>query len=67
MTKDFWKAAIVRAIRTFCQTALGMFGASSLIEQIDWLTVLSASAFAAIVSILTSVTTGLPEVKTPEE
>ena len=40
-----------------------MFGASTLIQEIDWLAVLSASAFAAIASILTSVATGLPEAK----
>ena len=67
MTKEFWKAALIRALRTFCQTALGMFGASTLIEEINWLAVLSASAFAAIASILTSVATGLPEAKNSDK
>lgn len=58
---DFWKGAGIRALRTFCQTAIASIGTTALIEQVNWLVVLSASALAAVLSILTSIVTGLPE------
>ena len=59
---DFWKAAGIRALKTLCQTAIAAIGTTALIEQVNWLVVGSASALAAILSILTSIATGLPEV-----
>lgn len=59
---EFWKAAGIRALKTFCQTAIAAIGTTALIEQVNWLVVGSASALAAILSILTSIATGLPEV-----
>ncbi len=59
---DFWIAALIRAIRTLAQTAIATIGTSALIEQVDWRIVASASVLAAILSILTSIATGLPEV-----
>ncbi|MBE6928035.1 MAG: hypothetical protein E7467_06060 [Ruminococcaceae bacterium] len=56
------KAAGVRAIKTVAQTAVGVIGASALISEVNWLTVVSAAALAGVVSLLTSVA-GLPEVK----
>lgn len=61
MNKNFWKAAGFRALRTVCQAALAMIPAAATITAVDWLTVLSTAALAGIVSILTSVATGLPE------
>lgn len=63
MTKDFWKAAGIRAIRTAAQTAIAAIGTSSLMSEINWLMVASTTAVATILSFLTSVVTGLPEVK----
>ena len=60
--KDFMIAALNRAVRTIAQTAVAMMGASALISEVDWLTVLSASLLAGILSILTSIATDLPEV-----
>lgn len=60
--KTFIKAAGVRAIRTFCQTAIAAIGTSAVLESVNWSLVFSASALAAILSILTSIVTGLPEV-----
>lgn len=60
---NFWKAAAVRAIKTICQTAIAMIGTAVFIEQVNWLGVLSASALAGVLSILTSIATGLPEVE----
>lgn len=59
----WWKAALVRAIRTVCQTAVGMLSGSAVgVLDADWVSVASVSAMAGIVSILTSLA-GLPEVK----
>lgn len=62
MTKDFWKAAIIRAIRTVCQTAIATIGTTALIEDVNWLLVASSAALAGLLSILNSIATGLPEV-----
>ena len=59
---DFWKSAGIRALKTFAQTAIAAIGTTALIEEVNWLVVGSASLLAAILSILTSVATGLPEV-----
>jgi hypothetical protein len=60
--KNWLKAAAVRAIKTVAQTAVGMLTGNLVgIMEVDWLAVLSVSAMAGIVSILTSVA-GLPEV-----
>ena len=59
---EFWKAAGIRALKTFCQTAIAAIGTTALIEQVNWLVVGAASLLAAIFSLLTSIATGLPEV-----
>ena len=66
-TKAFWKAALQRALRTLCQTALALIGTSTLMSQLNWIEVVSASCLAAIVSLLTSIIAGLPEVKKDEK
>lgn len=63
MTKEFWKAALIRAVRTIAQAAIASIGASALITEVNWLQVLSASALAGVLSILNSIATGLPEVE----
>lgn len=60
---NFWKAALARAARTFAQTALGIIGVSIRLEAVDWIGVLSGACLAAVLSLLTSVATGLPEVR----
>lgn len=60
--KSFIKAALVRALRTLAQTAVATIGTSALISEVNWLAVASAAALAAVLSLLTSVATGLPEV-----
>ena len=62
MTKAFWKAALIRAVRTLCQTAIATIGATAVLEEVNWIAVASASVLAAILSLLNSVATGLPEV-----
>lgn len=58
----FWKAAAIRALRTFCQTAIATIGTTAVLEEVNWIMVGSSSILAALLSILNSVATGLPEV-----
>lgn len=61
MNKTWWKAAGVRAIKTFCQTAVSMLTVGQAFIDIDWMNVLSVSGVAAVISLLTSIA-GIPEV-----
>lgn len=61
MTKEFFKSASIRALRTICQTAIAMIGTSAVMSDVNWTMVLSASALSGILSVLTSIATGLPE------
>lgn len=62
----FIKSALIRAARTVCQTAAAMIGTATVMGEVNWSMVGSASLLAGILSILTSVATGLPEVKEVE-
>lgn len=62
MNSEFFKAAGIRALRTFCQTFVASIGTAVVLSDVHWGYVLSASALAALLSIATSVVTGLPEV-----
>ena len=58
---DFLRAALIRAMRTIAQTAIATIGAAGVMSEVDWKVVLSAAVLAGILSILTSIATGLPE------
>lgn len=60
--KSWIKAAGIRAIKTFAQTALATVGTAAMLGEVNWVAVASAATLAAILSLLTSVA-GLPEVK----
>ncbi len=60
--KEFWKATAIRAIKTICQTAIATIGTASLLSEVNWLVVGSASLLAGVLSVLTSIVVGLPEV-----
>ena len=61
--KEFAIAAIIRAVRTFAQSFVSMIAVGAAFSEVDWLRALSVSGVAFVLSILTSLATGLPEVK----
>ena len=63
MTKEFWRAAGIRALRTIAQTAVAMIPTAVTIAQVDWATVVGTAALAGVCSLLTSIATGLPELE----
>lgn len=60
--KDWFKAAGIRAIKTVAQTAVATIGTAVALGDVNWVMVASAAALAGVLSLLTSVATGLPEV-----
>lgn len=58
--KEWLKAAGVRAVKTVAQTAVATIGTATVLGDVNWLMILSASALAGVLSLLTSVA-GLPE------
>lgn len=61
-TKKFWKAALIRAIRTFAESALAFIGTGAVVlGDVNWLGAASAGAFGFVTSILLAVATGIPE------
>lgn len=59
--KKWAKCAGIRAVKTVAQTAVATIGTATVLNQIDTKLVVSASVLAGILSLLTSVATGLPE------
>ena len=66
MNKQFWKASLIRAIRTIAQTAVSLIGTAVVMSDVNWSVVVSASILSGILSVLTSIATGLPEVEYAE-
>ena len=64
---EFTKATIIRAVRTIAQTAIATIGTAVVLSDVNWQMVLSASILSGILSVLTSIATGLPEVESAEE
>lgn len=62
MNRDFWKAAGIRAFRTFLQVILAVWTAGQLITEVDWKFLLLSAFSSAVYSLLTSILAGLPEV-----
>lgn len=68
-SKEYWmnwiRAAGIRAIKTVAQTFVATIGTAAVLQDVNWVMVLSASALAGVISLATSVA-GLPEVSTEE-
>ena len=62
MNKKWVKAAGIRAIKTLAQTAVSMLTVGQAVLDVNWVNVLSVSAVAGVISMLTSIA-GLPEVE----
>ena len=66
MSKIWWKYAGIRALKTFCQTAIATIGTSATMGDVNWIMVGSTALLSAILSILTSIA-GIPEVEMSKE
>lgn len=62
MNKAWWKAAGIRALKTFAQTIVGSIAVGAALDEVRWGYLISVAVVAALLSLLTSVA-GLPEVK----
>ena len=62
MSKNWWKAAGIRALKTFAQALIAGIGTGAALLEVNWSYALSVAVVAAILSFLTSLT-GLPEVE----
>ena len=61
MYKNWLKAALIRAIRTFAEAALAYIGTGALVlKDVNWIAVLSAGAFGFVTAMLLALP-GLPE------
>ena len=61
-TKKWFYAAFIRSLKTMAQTAVSMLTVGQAVLDVNWINVLSVSAVAGVISMLTSVA-GLPEVE----
>ena len=62
MNKEFWRATLIRCIRTFLTTILGVWTAGTLITDVDWKTTLLSAASATVYIFIMCIVAGLPEV-----
>ena len=63
---EFWKAALVRAIRTFAESMLAYIGTGAIVlKDVDWIAALSAGGLGFVIAVLLALA-GLPEVKKEE-
>ena len=62
MSKQWLKAALIRAVKTMAQTAAAILATSTMLQEVNWLILLSTATLAGLLSMLTSIG-GLPEVK----
>lgn len=64
--KEWFKCAGIRALKTIAQTAVSLISVGTVMSDVDWVMVGSASLLSGILSLLTSVA-GLPELEKKEE
>lgn len=61
-TKEWAKAAGIRAVKTMAQTFVATVGTAAVLSAVDWKVVVSASILSGILSVANSVA-GIPEVQ----
>ena len=63
-TWDFWKATLIRAVRTFAESMLAFIGTGAIVlKDVDWLAALSAGGLGFVIAVLMALATGIPEAK----
>ncbi len=60
--KQWCKAAGVRAVKTMAQTFVAMIGTSTVMSEVNWAMIASATVLSGILSVATSIA-GLPELE----
>ncbi|MBO5347517.1 MAG: hypothetical protein IKK59_07860 [Lachnospiraceae bacterium] len=65
-TREWFKAAAVRAVKTMAQTAAASLTTAATIGEVDWWLLASTAVLAGIISLLMSIA-GIPEVREDEE
>ena len=61
--KKWWRAALIRAIRTFAEAALAYIGTGAwVLGDVNWLAALSAGGLGFVTAILLALA-GLPEIE----
>ncbi len=64
MNKDFWKALLIRTVKTWCQAFVGAIGGTAtVLSDVNWKVALSGATLAAVICFFWNLGTGLPEVK----
>jgi hypothetical protein len=64
MNKEFWKALLIRTVKTWCQAFVGAIGGTAtILSDVNWKVALSGATLAAIICFFWNLGTGLPEVK----
>ena len=61
--REWGIAALTRAVKTAAQTAVALIGTGAVgFTDLDWVRIASVAGVAAVLSLLTSIATDLPEV-----
>lgn len=66
-SKQWWKKALDRAIRSFAQGILVGIGECVMIQEVNWVVAIGTGGLMAVVSVLTSIAFGLPEYKEAQD
>lgn len=66
MSKEWFKAAGVRAIKTFGQAFASGITVGAALSEVDWKYIASVAIVSAILSLATSLA-GIPEITTEDE
>lgn len=59
--REWFEAALIRAIRTMAETALAVIGTAAVISDVNWGVVAGSCALSGILTMLLALK-GLPEV-----
>lgn len=65
-TVEWFKNAVIRAVKTFAQTFAGFITVGAAFNEVDWKYALSVAGVSAVYSIVTSIA-GIPEVEAQNE